>query len=147
VIVKGGKAIALVKWAALFLIVISFAYGCRNAKQDVTDRVQNLLTAAYKKDSAQVRKYIDFDAMLDRSMKEQGMSNIDASRRKTIIDGLVESTCQLSRDDYERALHTMKVEVGPNGDVAAAVYSTLGKTDITLTLQKRKTGWIVTAIE
>jgi hypothetical protein len=85
--------------------------------------------------------------MLDRSLKEQGMTTLDTNRRKNIIDGLVENTCQISKDDYQRALHTMKVEVGPKGNIAAAVYSTLGRTDITLTLEKRKTGWVVTAIE
>ncbi len=109
--------------------------------------MRNLLKAAYEKNTDQVRKYVDFDAMLDRSLKDQGMSSIDANRRKGIIDGLVQSTCRLSKDDYERALHTMKVEVGPNGDIAGAVYSTLGRTGIALTLKKKKTGWVVTAIE
>jgi flagellar motor component MotA len=147
-IVKDGKGLALAKWAALLLVVACFfAYGCRNSKQEVTSTVQNLLKAAYEKNSDQVRKYVDFDAMLDRSLKEQGMTTLDTNRRKNIIDGLVENTCQISKDDYERALHTMKVEVGPKGNIAAAVYSTLGRTDISLTLEKRKTGWVVTAIE
>jgi flagellar motor component MotA len=147
-IVKNGKGHTLAKWAALLLAVTCFfAYGCRNSKQEVTGTVQNLLKAAYEKNSDQVRKYVDFDAMLDRSLKEQGIAGIDASRRKNIIDGLVESTCQISKDDYQRALHTMKVEVGPKGNIAAAVYSTLGRTDITLTLEKKKTGWVVTAVE
>jgi flagellar motor component MotA len=145
--VKGGKGLALAKWTALLLVVISFAFGCSNSTREVTSTVQNLLKAAYEKNSGRVRKYVDFDAMLDRSLKEQGLSGIDANRRKSIIDGLVESTCQLSKEDYERALHTMKVEVGPNGNIAAAVYSTLGRTEITLTLEKKKTGWVVTAIE
>jgi carbamoylphosphate synthase small subunit len=109
--------------------------------------VQNLLKAAYEKNSAQVRRYVDFDAMLDRSLKEQGIADIDAGRKKNIINGLVESACHLSKEDYQRALQTMKVEVGPNGNIAAAVYSTLGRTDITLTLEKKKAGWVVTAIE
>jgi flagellar motor component MotA len=145
--VKDGKGVVLAKWGAVLLVVVSFVYGCTNSKKEVTSTVQNLLKAAYEKNSDQVRKYVDFDAMLDRSMKEQGMSSIDANRRKNIIDGLVQSTCQLSKDDYDRAIKTMKVEVGPNGDVADAVYSTLGRTDIRLTLGKRKTGWVVTAIE
>jgi hypothetical protein len=145
--VRGGKGVVLAKWTALLLVVISFSFGCSNSKREVTNTAQNLLKAAYEKNSGQVRKYVDFDAMLDRSLKEQGMGSIDANHRKGIIDGLVESTCQLSKEDYERALHTMKVEVGPNGNIAAAVYSTLGRTEITLTLQKRKTGWVVTAIE
>jgi flagellar motor component MotA len=145
--VKDGKGVVLAKWGAVLLVVVSFVYGCTNSKKEVTSTVQNLLKAAYEKNSDQVRKYVDFDAMLDRSMKEQGMSSIDANRRKNIIDGLVQSTCQLSKDDYDRAIKTMKVEVGPNGDIADAVYSTLDRTDIRLTLGKRKTGWVVTAIE
>jgi hypothetical protein len=146
-IVKDGKGIALAKWAALSLVVVSFAYGCNNSKQEVTGTVQNLLKAAYEKNSDQVRRYVDFDAMLDRSLKEQGITDVDRVRRKKIIDGLVEGACQLSKEDYQRALQTMKVEVGPNGDIAAAVYSTLGRTDVTLTLKKKKAGWVVTAIE
>jgi hypothetical protein len=145
--VKDGKGLVLAKWAALFLVVVCVAYGCRDSKQEVTDTAQNLLKAAYEKNTDQVRKYVDFDAMLDRSLKQQGMATIDVNRRKGIIDGLVESTCQLSKEDYERALHTMKVEVGDDGHRAAAVYSTLGRMNITLTLEKRKNGWIVTAIE
>jgi flagellar motor component MotA len=147
-IVKDKKVLLLQKWAALLLIAACFfAYGCRNSKQEVTSTVQNLLKAAYEKNGDQVRKYVDFDAMLDRSLKEQGMTALDPNRRKDIIDGLVQSTCQISKDDYDRALRTMKVEVGQNGHLAAAVYSTLGRTDITLTLEKKETGWIVTAIE
>ncbi len=145
--VKNGKGRALVKWAALFLIVVSFAYGCTDSKQEVKETAQNLLKAAYEKNTDQVRKYVDFDAMLDRSLKQQGVTSIDMNRRKGIIDGLVESTCQLSKEDYARALHTMKIEVGEDGHRAAAVYSTLGRMNITLTLEKRKNGWIVTAIE
>jgi flagellar motor component MotA len=147
-ITKNGKGLIFTRWAVLLVVVACFfAYGCRNSKQEVTSTVQNLLKAAYEKNSAQVRRYVDFDAMLDRSLKEQGIADIDADRKKNIINGLVESACQLSKEDYQRALQTMKVEVGPNGNIAAAVYSTLGRTDITLTLEKKKTGWVVTAIE
>jgi hypothetical protein len=143
---KKGKGFAVAAFLS-FLLVVCFAYGCRDAKQEVKDTVQRVLKAAYSKDSGQVRKYVDFDAMLDRSLKEQGLAGMDADRRKGVIDGLVDSTCQISKEDYERALQTMKVQLGPDGNVAAAVYSTLGRTDITLTLEKRKTGWVVTAIQ
>jgi hypothetical protein len=143
---KKGKYFAIVKWASLLLVVF-FAYSCRDAKQEVTDTVQNLLKAAYAKDSVQVRKYVDFDAMLDRSLKQQGITVMDADRRKGVIGGLVEDISRLSRADYEMALQTMKVEIGPNGNIAAAIYSTLGRADITLTLEKRNTGWVVTAIQ
>ncbi len=144
--VKCGKGLVSIKWAALLLVVF-FGYSCRDAQQEVTETVQHVLKAAYEKDSDQVRKYIDFDAMLDRSLKEQGITEIDAEKRKGVIDGLVENTCQISKEDYERALQTMKVQIGPNGIIAAAVYSSLGRDNITLTLEKRKTGWVVTAIE
>ncbi len=146
-IVKGGNGLSIVKLAALLLLVISFAYGCSNSKQEVTDTVKNLLKAAHEKNSDQVRRYVDFDAMLDRSLKEQGIANLDTDRRKGIIDGLVESTCQLSKEDYSRALQTLKVEIGQDGHLAAAVYSTLGRMNVTLTLEKRQTGWVVTAIQ
>ncbi len=146
-VVKDGKGLTIIKWAVLLSAVFGLVYGCRDAKQEVTDTVQHLLKAAYMKDSGQVRKYVDFDAMLDRSLKEQGVTSIEADKRKVVIDGLVQSTCEISKEDYDRALQTMKVEMGPNGDIAAAVYSTLGRNDITLTLEKRKTGWVVTAIQ
>jgi hypothetical protein len=144
--VKKVKGFAVIKWAALLLVVVSFSYGCRDARQEVTDTVQHLLKAAYSKDGDQVKKYVDFDAMLDRSLKEQGITAIDTDRRKSVIDDLVQSTCEISKEDYDRALQTMKVQLGPDGNIAAAVYSTPGRADITLTLEKRKTGWVVTAI-
>jgi len=121
---------------------------CRGQQEEIRKAAGDLLSAAYEKNTEKLRQYADFDKILDGYLKEQKMEgNIDVNQRQAIIDELVVSTCELSKDDYDQALKTLRVETDKNNSgYGTAIYSTSKKKDIVLGLEKRKTGWIVIKI-
>ena len=136
------------KFVSCLLFFCICIYGCRDQQVEIRKAVDNLLEAAYEKNTEKVRQYADFDKILDEYMKEQTLEgDIGSNQRKTIIDELVAATCEISKDDYEMAVRTLRVETNKNDPgFATAVYSTSKKKDVGLGLEKRKTGWIVIKI-
>ncbi len=136
------------KFASGLLFICVVIYGCRDQQTEIRNAVGNLLEAAYEKNTEKVKQYADFDHILDEYMKEQTLEgDISSSQRKAIIDELADAMCEISKEEYEMAVRTLRVEMNKKDPrFATAVYSTSKKKDIGLVLEKRKTGWIVITI-
>jgi PBP1b-binding outer membrane lipoprotein LpoB len=135
------------KFSVGLILIIFFVSGCLDEKAGAKKAVEALLRAALAKDFAKVRQVIDFSGIIDNSIRMQNAEPVDSAQKEKIIDEMVASTCELSKEDLEKALLTLRVEmVGETTDHALAFYDTTKRTHLTLSLEKRKNVWIVTGI-
>ena len=131
----------------LFFMAI-LGYGCADINSDPQKTVENALRAAHEKNYDRVRQLIDFDGMVDIALQEQKPPKVlDSGQRKKLIDELVRSVCEISREDLDKSLQSLRVEIDKKDPtLATALYDSTKRPGVTLTLEKRKKGWIITEV-
>ena len=129
------------------ILMLFFVSSCLTDEAGAKKAVEALLKAAYAKDYAKVRQAIDFSGIIDNSLQMQNAEPVDSAQKEKIITEMVTGACELSKEDLEKALLTLRVQmVGETRDHAIAFYDTMKRTHLTLSLEKRKDVWIVTGI-
>ncbi len=134
-----------IMFTMLIILSISLVSGCSNEKNEVLSIASKFLKAIYEKDYENVDKYMDFDEMMKMLSSDAQFFSLNSEFKLKMKTEFIKGMCEsLSKERYDRAVSTLKVNFDKKDPrYATASYSPVTGSDVTLNLEKRKTGWII----